>query len=168
MKNRERLQFQRRQQRPAQENVEAAQLKKLLAESKKRIARLLDAYEIGWVDKSEFEPRMRTAKERLRRQEEALARHQQDSRKDKELSEVIDAFETFAEQMETRLQNADFTLQRKLLRLLINRVEIAENEVRIVYKVTVRPFVNSPSNEGFLQDCLKFHLVAQGRAAHPG
>jgi site-specific DNA recombinase len=160
----ERLQreFARRLERPAQENIDIAHLQKSIVDSKRRIARLLDAYENGWVDKGDFEPRIRTAKERLVRDEETLARHQRDSITEEELRVVAGEFKTFAEQMEALLQHADFATKRKLLRLLVNRVEIAENEVRIVYKVSVRPFVHSPSSEGFLQDCLKFHQTPSG------
>jgi hypothetical protein len=53
--------------------------------------------------------------------------------------------------------------------LLIQRIEIDRDEVRIVYKVQPRPFAHSPAKRGeFLQDCLQFHNVAQARAAQPG
>jgi hypothetical protein len=64
--------------------------------------------------------------------------------------------------------------KRKILRLLINRIEIDKDEVRIVYKVQCHPFVPSPVKRGFLQDCLECHIVAQGgalrlrRFAYPG
>jgi site-specific DNA recombinase len=154
--------FARRLERPAQEDVDIARLQKSIMDNKRRIARLIDAYENGWVDKGEFEPRVRMAKERLIRDEETLARHQQDSVNEEELRLVVGEFAAFAEQMGTHLQRADFATKRKLLRLLVDRIEIAENEVRIVYKVSVRPFVNSPSNGGFLQDCLKFHVTPSG------
>jgi site-specific DNA recombinase len=163
-----RREFENRLQRPAQANAEVARLEQALAQHKRRIARLIDAYENGWLDKVEFEPRVRVAKERLARDEAALHEQQTDSLDTEELRLVIGHFDAFAERMRAHLEQADFALKRKLLRLLIKRIEVTGQDVRIVYKVSLRPFVNSPSNGGFLQDCLKFHLRAQGRAAHPG
>src|SRR5262249_19507173 len=61
------------------------------------------------------------------------------------------------------LEHADFATQRQLLRLLVNRIEVDQDAVRIVYKVQPRPFEDRPANRGVLQDCLKFHTKAQGR-----
>src|SRR6185437_11108332 len=73
-----REEFARRLAQPAHESAEVARLEKAIYEHKRRIGRLLDAYENGWVDKSEFEPRMRVAKERLAK-DEARWREQQSS-----------------------------------------------------------------------------------------
>jgi site-specific DNA recombinase len=108
------------------------------------------------VDKPEFERRMAAAQTKLSQQEETLARHQQATHEDDELRLLVGAFETFAQQMTEGLEHADFATQRKLLRLLIHRIEVAEQEVRIVYKVPLRPFANRPFSRGFLQDCLEF------------
>ena len=163
-----RREFETRLHRPAHENADVTRLEQALVQHKRRIARLIDAYENGWLDKAEFEPRVRSAKERLAHDEAALREHQRGSMNEEELRLVIDQFDAFATQMRTNLEQADFVTKRQLLRLLIKRIEIEDEGVRIVYKVSLRPFVPSPSNRGFLQHCLKFQLIAQGRAAHPG
>jgi site-specific DNA recombinase len=159
----ERLQheFEARLQRPTQENAELTRLEKSIAEQKRRIARLIDAYENAWLDKVEFEPRVRAAKERLARDEATLAEHQRDSINEEELRLVISQFDTFAARMRENLEQADFATKRQLLRLLVRRIEVSDQDVRIVYKVSPRPFVNRPSSGGVLQDCLKFLLSAQ-------
>ena len=157
----ERLQreFERRLEQPTPDHLVLTRLHDALKQTKRRIVRLLDAYEEGWVDKPEFERRMAAAKQRLADQEETLAQHQQAALEKEELRLVITEFEAFAQQMVTGLDQADFATQRKLLRLLIARIEVSENEVQIVYKVPLRPFVNRPFSGGFLQDCLKFHTT---------
>ena len=154
-----RHEFEARLQRPTAENAESARLEKSIAEQKRRIARLIDAYENGWLDKAEFEPRIRAAKERLARDEATLAEHQRDSIKEDELRLIIGQFDAFAARMRDNLEQADFALKRQLLRLLVRRIEVADQDVRIVYKVSPRPFVNAPTNGGVLQDCLKFHVT---------
>ena len=124
---------------------------------------MIDAYENDWVDKAEFEPRVRAAKDRLARDEAALAEQQRESIDADELRLVIGRFNDFAERMRENLEHADFATKRQLLRLLINRIEVSDEDIRIVYKVSPRPFAGAPINGGILQDCLKFHLKAQGR-----
>jgi site-specific DNA recombinase len=148
--------FERRLQRPTPDAAEQTRLRESIAQSKRRRTRLLDAYQEGWVDKPEFERRMAAAQTKLSQQEETLARHQQATHEDDELRLLVGAFETFAQQMTEGLEHADFATQRKLLRLLIHRIEVADKEVRIVYKVPLRPFANRPFSRGFLQDCLEF------------
>jgi site-specific DNA recombinase len=166
-----RREFERRLEKPASDNADQTRVQQAITQSKRRLARLLDAYEEGWVDKPEFERRMTSVREKLARLEKELKEHQQAAFEENELRLVVTEFEAFAQQMTAGLDQADFATQRQLLKLLIKRIEINVKEVRIVYKVPLRPFVNSPSSGGFLQDCLNFHNTAQGREAlraHPG
>jgi len=38
------------------------------------------------------------------------------------------------------LGNADWATQRQLIRTLVKRIEVGEKEVRVVYRVDLRPF----------------------------
>ena len=158
-----RREFERRLERPATEALDTSHLEDSIGRLKRRIARLIDAYENGWLEKSDFEPRIRRAKERLLREKETLAEHHRDVSSEDELRLLIGEFTTFTRQITDGLEDADFHTKRKLLRLLIKRIEVDEDEVRIVYKVQPHPFVPSPAKRGgFLQDCLKFHNIAHG------
>jgi site-specific DNA recombinase len=142
--------------------MDAAHLQKSITQAKRRIGRLIDAYENGWLDRTEFEPRIQRVKERLQREEETLAQHQRTACADEELRLLFGDFTAFAEQMTEDLEQADFSTRRKLLRLLINRIEVDQDEMRIVYKVQPSPFVQAPASGGVLQDCLKFRLIPFG------
>lgn len=159
-----RREFERRSERAPTPPLAAASWEKSIAELKRRMGRLIEAYENGWVDKTDFEPRIRRVKERLAREEEALAQHQRDVCSEEELRLLVDHFEAFAAQMADGLEQADLATKRKLLRLLIHRIEVDQDEVRIVYKVQPHPFVPSPASRGILQDCLRFPATAQGAA----
>ena len=142
---------------PATEH-DAAQEQRLIAQLKRRIARLIDAYENGWLDKAEFESRIARAKERLAREEELWTNRERDASQEAELRLLIGHFETFAAQIADGLAHADFTARRKILRLLIQRIEVDEDELRIVYKVQPHPFapsLASTASGGILQDCLR-------------
>ncbi len=75
---------------------------------------------------------------------------------EQELRLLVGQFETFAGQIRGGLEEADFQTKRKLLRLLIQRIAVDEDEIRIVYKVQLPPFVPRPASRGVLQDCLQF------------
>jgi site-specific DNA recombinase len=161
--DRMRREFEQRLNRPAADDGEATRLKEGIAQQKRRITRLIDAYENSWLDKEEFEPRVRAAKERLARDEAALHEQRQAANQADEIHLVIGRFEAFADEIRTGLSQADFELKRQLLRLLINRIEVTDEQIRIVYKVSLRPFVNSPfdSKGAFLQHCLKSEPALQ-------
>jgi site-specific DNA recombinase len=151
-----RREFERRLERPASGDFARADLEKSITQCKRRLARLIDAYEDGWLDKTEFEPRVRRAKERLAQEQEALARHQQEAASKEEIRLLVGEFENFAQQKTDVLEQTDFATRRKLLRLLVNRIDVDQDEVHIVYKVQPRPFVQRPASRGVLQDCLVF------------
>jgi site-specific DNA recombinase len=150
--------FERRLEQPSHESPEQRHREQVVAQLKQRICRLIDAYESGFLDKAEFQPRIAAAKERLKREEAALLEQQRQHVQQHELRLVLNHFEQFAQQIANGLDDADFATRRKLLRLLVHRIEVAEDEVRLVYKVTPRPFAHSPAR-GVLHDCVKFRVT---------
>jgi site-specific DNA recombinase len=164
LKDPERLrrELERRLDESRDQNGNGAHLQKSITQLKRRIGRLIDAYENGWLDKVEFEPRIRLTKERLIHEEEMRAQQQRDTSNGEELRLLFGEFAAFAQQMTEGLEQADFAIRRKLLRMLVNRIEVDQDEVCIVYKVQPRPFAQSPENSGaFLQHCLKLQSALQ-------
>ena len=137
-------------------------LRKSIGRLKLRVGRLIDAYENGWVDKAEFQPRIQRTKEQLAREQAALAQYEREAAGNEELRLVFGDFTAFAQQMSKGLEKADFATRRKLLRLLVNRIQVDQDEVRIVYKVQPRPFALGPGSGAFLQDCLNSLCSSQG------
>jgi site-specific DNA recombinase len=161
----------RRLERAPNEQVGFAQREESISKLKRRMARLLDAYENDWIEKAEFESRMSHVKELLAHAQEVSAQRERDLQESADLRSIVDQFGTFAEQIAHGLEDADLTTQRKLLRLLIKRIDVDEDEVRIIYKVQIHPFVLSPNRGTFLQDCLKCRSTAQGyptKEGYPG
>ena len=160
-----RREFHRRLEQPTNQDFDVTHLKQSLAGLKRRINRLIDAYENGWMDKSEVEPRIKRLKERLSREEEQLRSRNTASENENELRVLIAEFDDFSQKIKHGLENADFEMKRNLLKLLIKRIEIDKSEVRIVYKVQPRPFAKSPASRGsFLQHRLESPMSARGGA----
>ena len=69
-----------------------------------------------------------------------------------ELRLVIGQLEEFAKRVSQELQEPDWDTRREVVRALVNKVEIDEQEVRIVYRVSPSPFEGGPQ-QGSLQHC---------------
>jgi site-specific DNA recombinase len=129
------------------------QLAARLQKAKRVVARLIDAYEEGLLEKKEFEPRLARARQRLETLETeaqaAVARAAQVH----DVQAVIGQLQEFAQRVSEGLEEASWAAKREILRALIKRVEVGAEEVRVVYKVDPRPFVDGPER-GRLQDRL--------------
>ena len=69
-----------------------------------------------------------------------------------ELRLVIGQLEEFAKRVSQELQEPDWETRREIVRALVKKVEIDEQEVRIVYRVSPSPFEGGPQ-QGSLQHC---------------
>jgi site-specific DNA recombinase len=127
-------------------------LTKLIQKVKRGVARLIDAYEGGLLDKGEFEPRIRGAKERLAKLEAEAQEQADEQAQERELRLAIGHLQEFAERVRSGLAEADWSTRREILRALVKRVEVDPQEVRVVYRVNPPPFVESPDG-GSLPDC---------------
>ena len=128
------------------------QLQGLIAKVKRGIARLIDAYGEGLMDKEEFEPRIRSFRERLARLEADLQQQQEAEAQERELRLVIGHFQEFADRVKDDLEAAPWSTRREVIRTLVKQVEIDNQEVRVIYRVNLDPFVDGPER-GLLPDC---------------
>jgi site-specific DNA recombinase len=126
-------------------------LTRVIEKVKRSIARLVDLYSEGLLEKSELEPRLKAARERLSRLEQEAQAQAAELSEQADLRLALSRLQEFAEQVQEGLENADWTTCRSVIRALVKRVEIADHEVRIVYRVAPVPFVESPIG-GVLQD----------------
>lgn len=139
-----RREFDRRLERTVTDEPVLASLQQSIAELKRRIGRLLDAWENGWIDRTDFEPRIARARERLGREEESLSTHQRTACDEETLKLIVADFTCFTQELSQRIDDADDDTRRKILRLLIKRIEVDDEELRIVYTVTPNSFPVAP------------------------
>ncbi len=124
----------------------------LTSRVQRQISKLIDAYSDGLIDKNEFEPRIRGARQHLEKLRAEAQTQEQLQAQIREMRLVIGHLEAFADRVRGGLDNADWTTQRQLVSTLVKRVEIGEEEVRLVYRVDCGPFEGAPSG-GPWQDC---------------
>jgi len=158
----------RLQDRSTAEQAPAQALAKQIQQVQRGIARLIDGYEEGFLDKSEFEPRIRGAKERLHRLQEEAASATAQEAEEQQLRLAIGCLQDFASRVQHGLHEADWTTRRNILQTLVKYVEVDLEKIRIVYRISPVPFVEGPTG-GFLQDCLRRegaqgdHLFSEAR-----
>src|SRR5262249_52770572 len=123
------------------------------------VARLIDSYAESLIDKSEFEPRITRLRQRLARLEEQRQALAEEAALQGELQLLIGRLEDFAAKLHDGLEAADWASQRDLIRALVKRVEVARNEVNVVFRIDPYPSDNDPEKKS-LQLC-------RGRGATP-
>ena len=116
------------------------------------LERLIDAYTEGLLSKEEFEPRIKTMRDRLKMLEEESRHAHEEQRQQQELRLFIGCLEEFGGRVQAGLDEADAALKREICRRLIKRIEIDEEDVHVVYRVGLPPFEGSPTR-GFSQHC---------------
>jgi len=111
------------------------------------IARLIDSYADGLIDKGEFEPRIARMRERLKQIEEQAQHSKDEASLEHELSLILGRLDEFATRVKTGLHEADWLTRREIIRALVKRVEIDQEQVRVVFRVNPLPQAPRPPSE---------------------
>ena len=112
------------QQRPNEHEGLEAQTGKL----RRGIVRLIDSYAEELIDKREFELRVTRTRERMQHLEEQLQHLKEEPEVEEELRLILGHLETFAAKVKDGLQRADFQTRREIIRALVKRVEVNEQQ----------------------------------------
>src|SRR5437870_3966852 len=129
-----------------------ATVEEQISKLRQGVARLIDSYADGLIDKSEFEPRIIRLRQRLARlaeQRQALA---DEAALHGELQLIIGRLEDFAAKLHDGLEAADWASKRDLIRALVKRVEVARDDVNIVFRIDPYPGDADPEKKS-LQLC---------------
>jgi site-specific DNA recombinase len=161
--------YQRRLNTPSRENEDLLTTQAQLAKVRQGIARLIDSYTEGFVEKQEFEPRIQRLRQRLSALEDRERQIRLELARQAELRLVIARLEDFAVKVNDGLAEADWLTKRELIRTLVKRVEIGKEEVKVVFRVMPDPFDSSP-DQGSLQHCWRgnFPFARQYRPTRAG
>jgi site-specific DNA recombinase len=109
------------------------------------IARLIDGYSSGFIDKVEFEPRIAGLKQRrsqLQVQQRAAA---EAADAEHELSLVISRLEEFSAKVSQGLDQLDWHRMRQLIHTVVRRIEIDHDSVEVIFRVP--PPMREPDDE---------------------
>ncbi|MBX9951617.1 MAG: recombinase family protein [Candidatus Obscuribacterales bacterium] len=120
-----------------------------------KIARMIDSYADGIINKAEFEPRVKRAKNQLKAIEEQERKLAEQNQNSQQLELLIVRIDEFAAKLTGKLLDVDWETKREIIRSVIRRVEIDQDEVNVVFRVTSFPFELAPSGAKGLQHCRK-------------
>jgi site-specific DNA recombinase len=146
--------LQRRREATPQSSSQLESAQRRLKDLSGRLDRLIDAYAEGLLKKAEFESRIGPLRARHDREAAALA-SLSGADENEQAATATTNLEQLSAETQHSLETASESLKRELVVLLVKRVEIYRDEVRIVYKVPSRPFEQSPKNRGLLQHRLQ-------------
>jgi site-specific DNA recombinase len=130
-----------------------------LGKLRQGLARLIDSYADGLIDKQEFEPRILRLRRRIAQAEEQRQQLVDAATLQTELPLIIGRLEDFATQVHHGLAEADWERKRDLIRALVKRVEVAQDDVNIVFRIDPYPSDADPEKKS-LQDCRRSDYTA--------
>jgi site-specific DNA recombinase len=116
------------------------------------VARLIDSYADGLIDKVEFEPRITRLRQRLARLEEQRQVLADEAALQGELQLIIGRLEDFAAKLHDGVEAAAWASKRNLIRALVKRVAVARDDVNIVFRIDPYPNDADPEKKS-LQLC---------------
>lgn len=132
----------------------APSLEKLIQKVKRGIARLIDAYEDGLMEKAEFKPRLRNARERLERLQTEAKEQADQEVQEQELRLVVFRLQEFADQVRDGLHYADWHTRREIIRAVVKRIEVDAETIRVIYRISPSSMGGNAGQEN-LQGCWK-------------
>jgi site-specific DNA recombinase len=133
-----------------------------ISKGRQGVARLIDSYAESLIDKSEFEPRITRLRQRLARLEEQRQALAEEAALHGELQLIIGRLEDFATKLHDGLEMADWASKRDLIRALVKRVEVARNEVNVVFRIDPYPGDSDPEKKS-LQLCRGREVTRPGQ-----
>ncbi len=140
-----------RREREPQYASQKQKVEKELASIQSRIERLIDVFEEGALERTEFLKRtslLRATKDRLTYELRQLEQHQHMAQNYESAASTLSKL---LEQVSAGLETATWELKRTLVKLLVKQIEVHAGEIRIVFKVPPVPFVLPPDSRGELR-----------------
>jgi site-specific DNA recombinase len=122
-----------------QTSDELSQLEARSSRLRQGVARLIDSYAEGLIDKDAFEPRVTRMRERLKQIEEQALQIKDDVSLERELRLILGRLDEFASRVKQGLDQADWSSRREIIRALVKRVEIDQEQVRVIFRVNPPP-----------------------------
>jgi site-specific DNA recombinase len=135
-----------------------------LGKLRQGLARLIDSYAEGLIDKQEFEPRITRLRQRIEHLETQCHQLADEAAFEAELRVIIGRLEDFAARVKEGLEDVGWDRKREIIRTLVKRVDVARDQVQVVFRVDQYYGNPGPEKKG-LQLCREssFALVGQHR-----
>jgi site-specific DNA recombinase len=114
---------------------EQTALERQVGKLRQGLARLIDSYAEGLMEKQEFEPRVTRLRQRITHVEAQCQQLAEAETLQRELQLIVGRVEEFAAQVQQNLEALEWHRKREILRALVRRVEIGLDQVQVVFRV---------------------------------
>jgi site-specific DNA recombinase len=118
-----------------------------LAQLRQGLARLIDSDAEALIEQHEFEPRITRLRQRIAHVEAQRQQLAEQEALDTDLRLIMGRLEDFAAQVQDGLAEADWSRKREMIRALVKRVEVAHDQVKVVFRIEPRPGDPSPEKK---------------------
>jgi site-specific DNA recombinase len=126
------------------------------------LARWIDSYAEGLIDKQEFDPRSPRLRQRLTALAEQARQLQEEAALPTELRLILGRLEDFAAQVHNGRAAADWTSKREWIRALVKRVAVTQDQVNVGLRVDQHPAEPGPGKKS-----LQLRRGSSGPSARP-
>jgi site-specific DNA recombinase len=116
------------------------------------VARLIDSYTEGLIEKDEFEPRVTRLRQRIAHIEEQCETLADEELLQREMRLIVSRLDDFAAQVGRNLDDLEWGKKREIIRALVRRVEVGLEHVHVVFRVDAFPGESDPEKKS-LQLC---------------
>src|SRR6266568_1790140 len=124
-----------------------ATLEAQLGKVRQGLARLIDSYAEGLLEKHEFEPRITRLRQRLTQLEEQRQQLIDVTALQTEIRLIVGRLEDFAARIDAGLEDSDWLSKREMIRALVKRVEVTPDRVNVIFRVDAYPEEASPEKK---------------------
>jgi len=131
---------------PEQQSQAHQGLETQMGKLRRGIARLIDSYAEGLIAKQEFAPRVTRMRTQLQHLEAQVAHLKAEGEVEEELRLILGRLDTFAAKVHDGLQQADFQTRREIIRSLVKRIEVDQQHIRVVFRVSPTAFPPASDN----------------------
>jgi site-specific DNA recombinase len=129
----------------AQEQGDLPTLETQIRAARQGMGRLIDSYAEGLIDKSQFEPRITRLKARVAELEAHRERLQNALGLHHDLQVMVGRLDEFAARVRDHLDEVDWAGRQTIIRTRVKRVDIDQQEVRVVFRVTPEDATPDPT-----------------------
>jgi site-specific DNA recombinase len=145
---------------------ERTALERQVGKLRQGLARLIDSYAEGLIEKQEFEPRVTRLRQRITHVEAQCHQLAEAETLQRELQLIVGRVEEFATQVHQNLETLEWHRKREILRALVRRVEIGLDQVQVVFRVDAFAGEADPEKKS-LQLCKGSKLARAGQCRAP-
>jgi len=111
------------------------------------LARLIESYAEGLIEKQEFAPRVTRLRQRLAQIEAQCPQLAEEETVQRELQLIGGRLDMFAAQVQQNLDELAWPRKREIIRALVRRVEMAVDQVRVGFRVDAFPGEMDPEKK---------------------